>query len=422
LGSSSTAWRKSVGVALLGTGFHAQAVGFERFERRRGDLLDGNIKFLNRGQRLTQVFAQRGGRFADCLQNMLATVGFGLRLVPPEAAFEEFKAYVQKFDPIELLCQLTMTFLFTPEGFQGEASDTRRWARWIEFTAGYLATVPPRSEQYLTFNGAHIEEFERIILQYFHSFLYEAVNRPPGTSQWTPSDRVLQSAKTYSLWVRGDAYPHQFFEYSLELYGEHDDWFRANLGFTIQEAVRIFRAVTDQLERRFNESANNARANAPAKSDKHWEEAKAAGLTRKDLESRIAIHLHYGNGAALLRFTAEQLSQSSELPIAVCSAFLKRMSQPFGYRNPKFASTFSDPLKAPWDYNTMDERPFIERDGFYWFFTNPMVPSVLFHTFFFDLMNDRQYCPRFEKARGQFGERKVQLTGSFPPFWGLSQR
>jgi hypothetical protein len=338
------------------------------------------------------------------------------RLVPPEAAFEEFKTYVQKFDPIELLCQLTMTFLFTPEGFHGEASDTRRWARWIEFTAGYLATVPPRSGQYQTYSGAHIEEFECHILQYFDSFLYQAVNRLPGAPQGTPSERVLQSAKTYSLWVRGDAYPHQFFEYSLELYGEHDDWFRANLGFTIQEAVRIFRAATDELNRRFNESANNARANAPAESDKHWEEAKAAGLTRKELETRIAIHLHYGNGAALLRFTAEQLSQSSGLPIGVCRAFLKRMSQPFGYRNPKFTSTFSDPLKAPWDYNTVDERPFIERDGFYWLFTNPMVPSVLFHTFFFDLMNDRSYRSRFEKSRGEFVERKVReyMSRIFP--------
>jgi hypothetical protein len=55
----------------------------------------------------------------------------------------------------------------------------------------------------------------------------------------------------------------------------------------------------------------------------------------------------------------------------------------------------------------LDERPFIERDGFYWLFTNPMVPSVLFHTFFFDLMNDRAYAPRFEKTRGDFVERKV---------------
>ena len=338
------------------------------------------------------------------------------RLVPPEAAFEEFETYVQKFDPIELLCQLTMTFLFTQEGFQGEATDTRRWARWIEFTAGYLATIPTRSEPYEIFNGAHIEEFERLILQYFNSFLYDSVNRPPDAPQWTSSERVQQSAKTYSLWVRGDAYPHQFFEYALELYGEHDDWFRANLGFTIQEAVRIFRAVTDELNLRFNESANNARANAQAESDKHWEEAEAAGLTRKELEKRIGIHLHYGNGEVLLRFTAEQLSQLSGLPIGVCRAFLKRMSQSFGYRNLKFTDTFSDPLKAPWDYNTMDERPFIERDSFYWLFTNPMVPSVLFHTLFFDLMNDRSYCPRFERARGKYVERKVReyMSRIFP--------
>ena len=338
------------------------------------------------------------------------------RLVPPEAAFEQFETYVKKFDPIELLCQLTMTHLFTQEGFQGEAADTRRWARWIEFTAGYLATIPTRSEPCEVFNGAHIEEFERLILQYFNSFLYDSFNRPPDAPQWTSSERVLQSAKTYSLWVRGDAYPHQFFEYALELYGEHDAWFRANLGFTIQEAFRIFRAVTDELNLRFNESANNARANAPAESDKHWGEAEAAGLTRKELETRIAIHLHYGNGATLLQFTAEQLSQLSGLPIGVCRAFLKRMSQSFGYRNLKFSDTFSDPLKAPWDYNTMDERPFIERDGFYWLFTNPMVPSVLFHTFFFDLMNDRSYCPRFEKARGKYVERKVReyLSRIFP--------
>lgn len=137
---------------------------------------------------------------------MIEETTTGPRLVPPEFAFQAFKAYVQQFDPIELLCQLTMTHLFTPEGFQGEATATRRWARWVEFTAGYLATVPPRSEPYETFQGAHIDEFERLILQYFDSFLYHAVNRPPDAPPRTLSDRVLQSAQIYSLWVRGDAY------------------------------------------------------------------------------------------------------------------------------------------------------------------------------------------------------------------------
>src|ERR1019366_3971691 len=70
--------RKSVGVALLSAGFHAQAVGLERFERGRGHLFDRSVEFLNGAERLAQVFAQGGGRFAKCLQNVLATVGLGL--------------------------------------------------------------------------------------------------------------------------------------------------------------------------------------------------------------------------------------------------------------------------------------------------------------------------------------------------------
>jgi hypothetical protein len=329
------------------------------------------------------------------------------QLVPPVIAFEAFRSYVQQFDPIELLSQLTMTFLFTQEGFQGEAADTRRWARWIEFTAGYLVTVSPGFEPYQTFDWSHTQEFERLILQYFDSFMYEAVNRQPDALELTPSDYVLQHAKLYSLWVRGDAYPHLFLEYARDLYGQHDGWFRSTLGFTIRDAIQIFQCVRDELNRRFNESADYARENASGESDKYWEDAKAAGVSRKDLEIRVACRLHFGGGPVLMQFTVDQIAQLSGMPIDICRAFLGRLSQPFGYRNPKFADTFSDPLKAPWDYNTLDERPLIERGGVYWLFTNPMVPSVLFHTFFFDLMNDRAYAPTFEKTRGDFVEQKV---------------
>ena len=56
----------------------------------------------------------------------------------PQSAFQAFKDFVAKFDAIDLLSQLTLTFLFAPETeFIGEASPVRHWARWIEFTAGY---------------------------------------------------------------------------------------------------------------------------------------------------------------------------------------------------------------------------------------------------------------------------------------------
>lgn len=38
-------------------------------------------------------------------------------------AFEELEAFVAAYDPISLLTQLTLKFLFIPEEFQGEASD-----------------------------------------------------------------------------------------------------------------------------------------------------------------------------------------------------------------------------------------------------------------------------------------------------------
>jgi hypothetical protein len=331
----------------------------------------------------------------------------GSQLALPSEAFEAFRRFVQEFDPIEILSQLTTTFMFNPEGFQGEATDMRRWARWIEFTAGYLVTIPIRPEPYQTFNGSHIEEFERLISQYFDSFMFEYVRERPSQPP-TPSDHVLRHAKLYSLWVRGDAYPHQLFGYALELYGQHDEWFRTNIGFTIKDAVQIFRSITEELNTRFNASADNARRNAPTEAERYWEDAKVEGLSRNELEQRIAIHLHFGNAPALLRFTAEEISAVSGVELSICNAFLNRMSQHFGFRNPVFPDTFSDASKAPWDYNTVEERPFLSRDESYWLFTNPMVPSVLFYTFFFDLMNDWSYRPRFEKSRGDFVEQKVR--------------
>lgn len=87
-----------------------------------------------------------------------------------ESAFRAFKDFVAQFDPIDVLSQLTLTFLFTPETeFVGEASPVRRWARWIEFTAGYLATLPIADKPPVFFDGPSIERFETLMKQYFDS-------------------------------------------------------------------------------------------------------------------------------------------------------------------------------------------------------------------------------------------------------------
>ncbi|WP_165420152.1 hypothetical protein [Edaphobacter modestus] len=290
----------------------------------------------------------------------------------------------------------------------GEASDERRWARFIEFTAGYLVSLQRPQKPLQTFDGSRIEEFESLVKRYFDSFMGHFLSAQPETQERKSSDDLLRSAQIYSLWVRGDAYPHQFFTYAQELYGQHDTWFTTHLGFTIADAIGIIHSVDEELNRRVNASADDARKTAPIKAEEYLEEAEARQISRKELETRVAIHLHYGAAEALLRFSLDELIDISGREKNVCEAFLRRMSQPFGYHNPAFPDTFTDSAKAPWDYNTIDERPFLEDGGFYWFFTNPMIASVLFHTFYFDLMADKTYRPTFEKSRGDFVERKVR--------------
>jgi hypothetical protein len=327
----------------------------------------------------------------------------------PESAFTAFSSFVTQFDPIELLSQLTLTFLFTQESdFIGESHPARLWARWIEFTAGYLATIPERPEYVRQFDGSCMERFETLIKQYFDSFFFQFLQERPANPTRTAADLVLIHAKNYSMYVRGDAYPHQFRSFALDLYGQHDQWFLSKLGFTIHDATRIFDSVAAELERRVNESASNARREAPAQADEVMRQGGAPELSRQELVSRIAIHLHYGAARELLRFTEEQLALISGVEMARCAALLRRMSQPFGYHNPAFPNTFSDPAKAPWDYNCVEERPFLRSGDSYWIFTNSMLRSVLFHTFYFDLMADDSYRPRFEKSRGTFVEAKVR--------------
>jgi hypothetical protein len=83
------------------------------------------------------------------------------------------------------------------------------------------------------------------------------------------------------------------------------------------------------------------------------------------------------------------------------------MSQEFGHRNPSFPASFMDPAAAPWDYNTLNERPIVRRGGKYWLFVGPLLRSALFTTFYFDLLNDGAYWPTFAKARGSYLERKT---------------
>jgi len=335
-----------------------------------------------------------------------------------QESFEELAAFVAAYDPISLLSQLTLTFLFVPEDeFQGEASDVVTWQRRIEFLAGLVLVRPYPVEQTTAVDGVVLERVEKLLGRYFTAVDRKILSDARGSAESSDRKLILAEAKITSFHVRGDAYPHQYYAFAQDLYCPHEAWFRERLGFTIGEAVQLSKAIDRECGERFNRSLEHARMEAHRRADEMIAGLQATEDQRADLESRIGCALHFGQAENLLAFTLEELSEFSGVPVRTAECFLRRMSQQFGHRNPSFPTSFTDPAEAAWDYNTLNERPIVERDGKYWLFVGALLRSALFTTFYFDLLSDGSYRPTFEKARGNYLERKTAecLRRVFPP-------
>lgn len=329
-------------------------------------------------------------------------------MTPLQESFDDLETFLARYDPISLLSQLTLTFMFTPENeFQSESSDVFEWQRYIELLAGIALGRPLPSRPTDPIDGPVLTQLHTLIEKYFNEVSKQLAFEAHPNSENPDKDFLLIEAKIESLYVRGDAYPHQFFTFAQGLYGSHDQWFTAKYGFTIEEAIRLAKAIGTEYSERVNRSGENARAAARRRAEELIAEGEFPEDQRRDLEKGIFCALHFGQADSLLAFSADELAQCSGGSPETCKRFLGRMSQPFGYRNPAFPNTFIEAAKAPWDYNTLSERPLVSHDGKYWLFVPPLLVSSVFNTFFFDLMGDDEYRPIFEKARGAYVERKT---------------
>ena len=299
------------------------------------------------------------------------------------AAFDEVRTYMGRFNALDFLSQFSMTYLFTQEGqFVSESDDVHTRSRELEFASGFYATQPLKSDGERV-DGFKLEEFRKLSDAYFTavdaSLLSDTMN----------GKRVLSSpvvsAKIHSLHVRGDAYPHQFWYLAEAVYSPHAEWFRNHLGFTIADAITIARSIESELNSRFAMSLEHSRQQAQSLIEEHEAEWKAAGMTKEQAITSARVQLSFGQSKALYRFTLQEVASISGLAEEICSAFLARLSQQPPYRSSLFPNTFTDPLHALWDYNTVKERPFFTDGEAFWVFAPHMLKEVLYCTFFFDL-------------------------------------
>lgn len=328
-----------------------------------------------------------------------------------ENSFKELKQFLSKLDPIKLLSQLTLTFMFVPEKEIAEDNkNLNKWARWIEFLSGYLLTQPYNTNLEKNIDGRHIQKIEKILDRYFNSITSWIIFSNSKEDINVDVERIIKNAKISSLYIRGEAYPHQFINLAEELYSQHNAWFKNNLGFTIKEAINIYKAIRKEFVKRDKEEAIKSKKKATEWANEQIITGKYYEKDRKELEIKAQCYLFYCNSDKLLSFTLEELSDFSKIPIDVCKNFLKRLSQVFGYKNPNFKNTFQKPFSSPWDYNTLYERPIIFYDDKYFIPLPAIFPTVLFNSFHYDLWNDEKYREEYNKERGRWLEKRTAVA------------
>ncbi len=329
--------------------------------------------------------------------------------------FSRLAKTVDKLDPIKLLSQLTLTFLLVPVNeFLDESSNTAKWARYIEFLAGYLLSKKYPQKTKMNVDGKDIEHVEKQLEKYIQSIATYLTTSPPSRESEKDLETVIASAKIHSLFVRGESYPHLLRQTAQSIYAQHNDWFVKRLGFTIDDALTISNSIIDEYNRRINDEKQSCLERARMYVDElirkgqGSEEKRRSEEKRQELETMVGIYYYFGNSDAILSFTLDDLVRFSEMPKEVCESFLKRLSQTFGYKNPRFPNVFSDPYTAPWDFNTLYERPIILHEDKYLLPVPSLFSEVLLQTFYYDLIADDGYWRGpGEKKYGVWLEQKT---------------
>ena len=323
---------------------------------------------------------------------------------------ENFKALekaTKNIDPIYLLSKIALSTI----GYSGEAKIFSE--RKLEFLSGFLVSHPyneniQKLSDYELMDK--VDEVFKILDKYFHAINYYELfssGKKADDNFDAKEELILKHAKTSSFWVRGDAYVHQLIKYAEDFYSKHDLWFKQKLGFTIKEAVVVYNAIFKLSEKRYYECQNTSK-----KESKEWVKKQISDKVfleteTKDKEKNAYIFYLFSKSVEIFTFSIEELANFSSISIETCNKIMSRLSQFFGYRNPKYKFTYLDPFNAPWDYNTLNERPIIKYQEKYFVPFLYIFPTVLFYSFHFDIWEDKEYREKYNKIRGKWLEEKT---------------
>ncbi len=334
---------------------------------------------------------------------------------PPEDVIEDLRDLLSTADTRRMIGSLGENFVvsatvaFDPETHEDGVGIP---PKMIEYLLGLLCTIDPNEGGELPYDEIH--ETTDTLTQ---SLLFYLVNDDIDIQSLSDEERhqhfvegqVLARELTAGRFV----YPAQYIEAAERAYTPHNDVLQDELGFTIQDAIRFVRELSQlyqeryqQVFDRFGEIDRVARL-AHGAFIRHleqyddYEEGMKAYLDADDYEETqqeiTEAQEHYREAKLDLWIEKEALFEHFSHNELKFENFLDRMEISLG-------SVSQDDFTFPYEYNPLHGRPIIEHEGEYIIPHFHALLRALAETYYYDLVDLPNYGGSFGSQWGDYVE------------------
>ena len=318
---------------------------------------------------------------------------------------------IEHVNIVDLLSKISLMVLLSREEPTHENNEKRILERKLEFLAGFFVRHSKSENLKINNTPENINTVLKTIDSYFIAINHcNIFKNYLDKTTFSDKNLILEKARLSSFWIRSDAFPFQLVNYAKEYYSVHDDWFSANLGFTIKDAIDLYNTIINLHEKKLKKYHIKA-----VKNTKKWINDTLKNNHKNKIdkleesEAKIFTYFILNEANNILLFNEEDICKNSSISREICENLLNRLSQSFGYFNPNFPNTFQDAFNAPWDYNTLFEKPILKFSRGYLVPLMFLFPTVLFDSFQFDIFKDEKYKIKYDAIRYKWLEKKTSM-------------
>ena len=238
----------------------------------------------------------------------------------------------------------------------------------------------------------YLDDADRLLRELhdcFNQAYFDAIaqaSRPADASEIFGRGSVLRESMFYA---GESAYIFQYLDLSIRKYEQDAQWLREHMGFDIEQAVAVAKAINQLQTHRIDD---------------------VRALTRRTPPNEWTM-------VPLFTFTAEEVVQASGMAREVVDAILRAFTLPASEDNANFSNLH--------DYNAVTASPLLmTSDGRLMLLQAYAFAEALYETPFFWMMKDKAYQPALTEHRGTFtesyvAERLASVFGSEHVFRGV---